>query len=133
VALTLVFFLVRPWLTETNVVLLLAPALVLAALHRLDRRLVTALWVVPLASTALYLWPLKLFWGIAPGVVAQGGSWAERHGQAIVAVRVVLIAVWQVAGWWTVAACLRPRSAATGVPLAEVRPPARAPTSEAPS
>ena len=107
VAFTLVFFLARTWLAETNVILLLAPVLVLAVLGHLDRRLYTALWVLPLASTVLYLWPLKLLWAVAPGVVTRGAIWAERHGGLLLAAQIVLIVAWQVAGWWIVVVCLR--------------------------
>ncbi|MGE5229633.1 MAG: hypothetical protein ACM3MJ_07935 [Deltaproteobacteria bacterium] len=88
-------------------ILLLAPALVLAVLGHLDRRLYTALWVLPLASTVLYLWPLKLLWAVAPGVVARGAVWAERSGGLLLAAQIVLVVAWQVAGWWIVVACLR--------------------------
>ncbi len=119
VAFTLVFFLARTWLAETNVILLLAPALVLVVLGHLDRRLYTALWVLPLASTLLYLWPLKLLWAVAPGVVARGAVWAERSGGLLLAAQIVLIVAWQVAGWWIVIVCLRRlRAAARGRPEA---------------
>jgi len=109
VALTLVFFLLRTWLAETNVVVVLAPVLILVILGRLDRRLYSALWILPLVMTLLYLWPVKLLWAVAPGVVAQAALWAERSGTLLLAVRIALIVAWQVAGWWTVVACVRAR------------------------
>ncbi len=108
-ALTLVFFLLRTWLAETNVVLVLAPALILATLGRLDRRLYAALWALPLALTLLYLWPVKLLWAVAPDAVARAAYWAETSRPLLLAAQLALILCWQVAGWWTVVACLRGR------------------------
>ena len=81
--LTLVFFLTRTWLSEPNVVLLLAPVLLLGALGRLDRRLFTLLWAIPLAFTVVNVSPLQLLWVTAPGLMNE---WllaaARRRGPA---------------------------------------------------
>ena len=61
-ALTLVFLLTRAWLAEPNVVLLLPLVLILASLGELDRRLLTALWLIPLAFAVANLSPLQLLW-----------------------------------------------------------------------
>ena len=112
VALTLVFFLARTWLAETNVVLVLAPVLVLAALGRLDRRLYTALWAIPLASTVLSLWPLKLLWAAAPGAVERAVLWIGQFEDVTLDARVAVIVAWQVVGWSIVVSCLRRRGPA---------------------
>jgi hypothetical protein len=107
VALTLVFFLVRTWLAESNVLVLLAPVLVLVALGRLDRRLFLVLWLVPLLFVVANASPVQLLWQFAPGVVAQVSAFAARHTEVTVAVRATLVVAWQVVGWWVVIACLR--------------------------
>ena len=61
-ALTLVFLLTRAWLAEPNVVLVLPLVLILASLGELDRRLLTALWLIPLAFAVANLAPLQLLW-----------------------------------------------------------------------
>ena len=61
-ALTLVFLLTRAWLAEPNVVLVLPLVLILASLGELDRRLLTALWLIPLAFAVANLSPLQLLW-----------------------------------------------------------------------
>ena len=114
VALTLAFFLTRTWLAETNVVVVLAPVLVLAALGRLDRRLYTALWILPFCSTLLYLWPLKLLWAVAPAVAARAAVWTEQSGGLVLAAQVALVVIWQIVGWWIVVTCLRRRPMAAG-------------------
>jgi len=116
VALTLVFFLSRTWLAEPNVLVVLAPALVLAALGRLDRRLFAALWVVPLLFIVANASPVQLLWQFAPGVVGQTSAFAARHADVTAALRAALVMMWQVVGWWIVIVCLRQRRAeATGM------------------
>ena len=107
VALTLVFFLSRTWLAEPNVLVVLAPVLVLAALGRLDRRLFTVLWLIPLLFVVANASPVQLLWQFAPGVVSQTSAFAARHADVTIAVRAALIVAWQVAGWWIVVVCLR--------------------------
>lgn len=115
--LTLVFFLTRTWLSEPNVVLLLAPVLLLGALGRLDRRLFTLLWAIPLAFTVVNVSPLQLLWVTAPGLMNEWLLAAARRGDLLLALRAALVVAWQVTGWWAVASCLRgrPRSAAAGL------------------
>ncbi len=112
-ALTLVFFLFRTWLAEPNVIVVLAPVLVLAALDRLDRRLFTALWVVPLAFVAADASPLRLLWRLFPAAADEALAFAGAHGDVTTAVRAALVIVWQVVGWWIVVACLRKPGAET--------------------
>lgn len=106
-ALTLIFLLTRAWLAEPNVVLVLPLVLVLAALGELDRRLVTALWLIPLAFAVANASPLQLLWLTFPDAWrASLGALADYHAP-LLALRAALVVAWQVAGWWTVALCLR--------------------------
>ena len=50
-ALLLVVFLTRTWLAEPNVILVLPLVLILASIGVLDRRALTAVWVIPLLFT----------------------------------------------------------------------------------
>jgi dolichyl-phosphate-mannose-protein mannosyltransferase len=109
---TLVFFLCRAWLSESNVVLALAPALILGALGRIDRRLFTALWAVALAYAVANASPVLLLWTASPDVTEQIMAVVRSHPEVTLTVRAVLAVAWQVAGWWTAVACLRrPRTA----------------------
>jgi hypothetical protein len=107
--LTLVFFLTRTWLSEPNVVVVLAPALLLVALGRLDRRLFTLLWAIPLAFTVVNLSPLHLLWVAAPGLMQEALQAVTRRGDLLPALRAALVVAWQVTGWWVVVVCLRGR------------------------
>ncbi len=109
---TLVFFLCRAWLSESNVILALAPALILGALGRIDHRLFTALWATALAFTVANAAPVFLLWAAFPGATEHTLAAVRSHPEVTITARAVLVVAWQIAGWWTVAACLRrPRTA----------------------
>ena len=115
VALVLVFLLTRAWLAEPNVVLVLPLALILVSLDRLDRRLLTALWLIPLAFAVANLAPLQLLWLAFPAAWHASLTAAADFSSVSLALRAALVVAWQVAGWWTVVACLRPRRGGAAV------------------
>ncbi len=110
-ALVLVFFLTRTWLAEPNVVLLLPLALILTSRAELDRRLLTALWALPLLFTVFNASPLHLLYIAAPGTMMRWLATYARHEDATLIARAAAVVAWQIAGWWTVVACLRRRPA----------------------
>ena len=65
-ALLLIVFLTRTWLAEANVMLVLPLVLILASTGVLDRRALTAVWVIPLLFTVLNASPLHLLWVAFP-------------------------------------------------------------------
>ena len=87
-------------------VVVLAPVLMLVGLGRLDRRLFTALWIVPLAFIAVNASPVQLLWQLVPSTVDWVMAAAARHAAATTALRAALVVAWQVVGWWLVAECL---------------------------
>jgi hypothetical protein len=109
-AFVLVVFLTRSWLAEPDVVLILPLALVLTALGILERRVLTALWVVPLLFTVFNASPLQLLWVTWPNASMRLLDDAGRYASLTLDVRAVLVVLWQVTGWWIVVACLRRRS-----------------------
>ena len=106
-ALTLVFLLTRAWLAEPNVVLVLPLAVVLTSIGELDRRLLTALWLIPLAFAVVNAAPLQLLWLTFPDAWRASVTAFGVHDEVLLPLRAALVAAWQVAGWWTVVACLR--------------------------
>jgi hypothetical protein len=106
-ALTLVFLLTRAWLAEPNVVLLLPLVLVLTSLGELDRRLLTALWLIPLAFAFANAAPLQLLWLTFPDAWRASLAALGAVGDVLPPLRAALVVAWQVAGWWTVVVCLR--------------------------
>jgi hypothetical protein len=113
-ALVLVFYLTRTWLAEPNVVLLLPLVLILTSLGELDRRALTALWLIPLVFTLFNASPLQLLFVTWPGAMAESLAFVARYGDATLIVRAVLVIAWQAVGWWIVVTCFRkPRTVKT--------------------
>ena len=84
----LVFFLTRTWLAEPNVVFVLPLVLILTSLGALDRRALTAVWVIPLVFTLFNASPLQLLWVAFPGAMAARLERSSRsYGQAILIAR----------------------------------------------
>jgi hypothetical protein len=106
-ALTLVFFLTLAWLAEPDVVLVLPLVLILASLGELDRRLLTALWLIPLLFAVANAAPLQLLWLTFPDAWRTATAAAGAHNDVLLPVRAALVVAWQIAGWWTVVLCLR--------------------------
>jgi len=117
--LVLIFFLTRTWLSEPNVVLLLPLVLILTAHGELDRRALTAVWLIPLAFTLFNASPLQLLWAAFPGEMERSLAWVARYHVATLTARAAMVIAWQVAGWWTVVACLRRSPARAQAPATE--------------
>jgi hypothetical protein len=114
-ALVLVFYLTRTWLAEPNIVLLLPLVLILTSLGELDRRALTAVWLIPLVFTLFNASPLQLLFVAWPQAMESSLAFVARYGDATLVVRAVLVIAWQVVGWWIVVTCFRrPRAAAAG-------------------
>jgi hypothetical protein len=106
-ALVLIFFLTRTFLAEPNVVLVLPLVLILTSLGGLDRRALTAVWVLPLAFTVFNCSPLQLLFVNFPETMARSLDWVAGYHTVTLTARAVLVVAWQVAGWWIVVGCLR--------------------------
>ena len=107
VALTLIVFLTRTWLAETNVVLVVPLVLILTSMGTLDRRALTAVWALPLVFTVFNASPLQLLWVAFPASMQTALDWIARYGDLTLIARAAVVVAWQVAGWWIVVACLR--------------------------
>lgn len=105
--LVLIFFLTRAWLSEPNVILVLPMVLILTSLGRLDRRALTAVWVLPLAFTVCNSSPLQLLFVTFPQTMQNALDATGRYHVVALVARAVLVIGWQIAGWSIVVACLR--------------------------
>jgi len=106
-SLLLVFFLTRSWLAEPNVILVLPLVLILTSLGELDRRALTAVWVIPLLFTVFNASPLQLLFVAFPDAMKSSLSVFARYESATLVVRAALVIAWQIAGWWIVVSCFR--------------------------
>ena len=115
-AFILVFYLTRTWLAEPNIVLLLPLVLILAALGEIDRRALTALWLIPLLFTLFNASPLQLLFVTWPGAMESSLQFVSRYGDVTLVVRAALVIAWQVLGWWIVVMCFKKRPAGAALP-----------------
>ena len=106
-ALVLVFFLTRTWLAEPNVILVLPLVLILTSLGELDRRALTAVWVIPLLFAVSNAAPLQLLFVAFPDAMRASLSVFARSAPLTLVLRAALVIAWQAAGWWIVVSCFR--------------------------
>ena len=106
-ALSLLVFLTRAWLSEPNIGLILPLALLLVLFGELPPLALTALWVAPLAFTVLNDSLPQLLALSYPGL-AQAMSRISREAYtARILARSAVVIPWQAAGWWIVGRCFR--------------------------
>jgi len=117
-ALVLVFYLMRTWLAEPNVVLLLPLVLILASRGELDRRAFTAIWLIPLVFTLFNASPLQLLFVTWPDAMQRSLTFVAQFGDTTMVARAVLVIAWQVVGWWIVVRCFRTRPSSLARPAA---------------
>jgi Gpi18-like mannosyltransferase len=111
VALIMVFFLCRAWLSETNINLILPLVLVLTSLNALDRRALAILWVLPFIFSFLNTSLAQLFFPSMPGLMDKFLKWFAEFSTARYVLRTVDVVFWLLAGWWIVFRCLKRVSA----------------------
>jgi hypothetical protein len=115
VALVLVFFLCRAWLSETNLNLILPMVLILTSINGLDRRALAAIWVVPLIFSFFNTSIAQLFFPSMPGLMDIFLKWSVEFSIARYAVRTLIVALWLMAGWWVVFQCFKKVPVAPGM------------------
>ena len=107
VALILVFFLCRSWLSETNLNLILPIVLILTCTGDFSYRTLTSFWVIPLlfsffnTSIAQLLFPSMSGWMDSILAIFVKFS-ALRY-----AIRTLIVIAWMVLGWQIVRLCFR--------------------------
>lgn len=104
---TLVFFLTRTWLSEPNLALLLPIVLVLVTLGELPRPALTAAWVTPLVFTFFNTSPPQLLFPVAPDLMSRLLQAMDIFRPERLALRMLSVLPWQVAGWGMVTKSLR--------------------------
>jgi hypothetical protein len=114
VALILVFFLCRAWLSETNINLILPLVLILISLDALDRRALAAVWVLPLIFSFFNTSLAQLFFPSMPGLMDKFLKWSAEFSTARYVLRTVDVAFWILAGWWIVFRCIKRVAEPTG-------------------
>jgi hypothetical protein len=106
-AMILIFFLTRTWLSEQNITLILSIVLILTALGELPKLTLTATWVLPLIFTVFNTSPPQLLFPILPELMAKQLQWMDIYRNARLVLRMMVVIPIHVAGWWMVILCLR--------------------------
>jgi hypothetical protein len=111
-ALILIFFLTRTWLSEQNLTLILPLVLILASLGELPKLTLSAVWVLPLIFTIFNTSPPQLLFPVLPELMNKLLQWMDIYRSTRLVARMVVVIPWQVVGWWMVVRSLRKGSAA---------------------
>jgi hypothetical protein len=107
VALIMVFYLCRAWLSETNINLILPFAVILVSLNELDSLSLAALWIVPLIFSFFNTSITQLLFPSLSGLMDRLLNLAVEFYFIRYAVRTVIVVVWIAAGWRIAAQCFR--------------------------
>jgi len=106
-ALLLVFFLTRTWMSEPNILLIIPFILILTSMGRLDRFTLTAAWSLPLifgvfnSSAAMLLFPSM------PGTMDKLCAFGETFRTARLSFRTLVVIPWLIVGWRAAFLCFR--------------------------
>jgi Gpi18-like mannosyltransferase len=106
-ALILIFFLTRTWLSEQNLALILPVVVILVCLDELPRLMFYAVWILPLIFTIFNTSPAQLLFTIRPVIMTKLLQWAEIVRTPRLWARMLIVIPWQVAGWWMVVCTYR--------------------------
>jgi hypothetical protein len=106
-ALILIFFLTRTWLSEQNIILILPLVLILVSLGELPKLALSAVWILPLVFTIFNTSPPQLLFPILPEMIPKLLQGMDVYRSSRLILRMLLVVPWQVAGWWMVVLSLR--------------------------
>ncbi len=106
-ALTMVFFLFRTWLSEPNLILILPMVLILTSVGELDSRILTAVWVVPLVYSFFNTSTFQLLFPSLPDLMQRLLQLSDVFRTARLAIRTIVVIPWLLIGSWIVVSCMK--------------------------
>ena len=106
-AMILVFYLTRTWLSEPNILLILSLALILSSIGELNRLAFHTLWILPLIFTVFNASPPQLLFLNFPRAMQGLLNLLEEFRRPRLIARTALVIPWLVVGWWIVVACFK--------------------------
>ena len=107
-ALILVFYLCRAWLSEPNVNLILPLVLILVSTGELKPFTLVAVWVLPLVFSFFNTSIAQLFFPRLPAVMEYLLKLAVEFNPVRFFLRTLVVIAWLVSGWWIVINCYKP-------------------------
>jgi hypothetical protein len=106
-ALILVFYLCRGWLSEPNIILVLPLVLILTCLGELKPLALAAVWGLPLIFAFFNTSLAQLLFPSMPGAMDTFLKLAGEYNSARFAVRGAVVIAWLASGWWIVFNCFK--------------------------
>jgi hypothetical protein len=106
-ALTMVFFLFRTWVSDPNVVLVLPLVLILTSMGKLDRRALTAVWVLPLIFGFFNVSMFQLLFPSMPALMDRLVQLSQIHQAARLVIRTIVVIPWLMAAGWIAVNCFK--------------------------
>jgi hypothetical protein len=112
-ALIMVFFLIRTWLSEPNLILVLPMILILTCLEELDPRLLTAVWVLALIYSIFNTSMFQLLFPSLPVLMDRLLKLSDVLRTARLVIRITVVIPWLMVGSWIVIKCFKADRAPT--------------------
>jgi hypothetical protein len=108
-ALILVFFLTRAWMSEPNILLILPFIVVLTSIGQLDHFTLTAVWALPLIFSIFNSSATMLLFPSMPETMDKLSRFGETFRTARLSLRTLVVLPWLIVGWRAVFLCFRKR------------------------
>jgi hypothetical protein len=106
-ALIMVFFLFRAWLSEPNIILVLPLILILTSVGELDRRALTAVWVLPLVFSFFNTSMVQLLFPSLPALMDRLLHYPDVFQTARLVLRTMVVIPWLITGAWVIIGCYK--------------------------
>jgi ALG6, ALG8 glycosyltransferase family len=113
-ALIMVFFLFRAWLSEPNLALVLPLFLILSSMGELDRRVLTVMWILPLAFSFFNTSTFQLLFPSLPALMDRLLHQSEVFHTARLVIRIIVVIPWLLTCGWVINKCIKNGPLATG-------------------
>jgi len=107
IGLVLVFFLMRSWLSEPNLNVLLPLMLIAVGLGKMDKRSLHLLWIIALVFMVFNLALPQLFFLVYPSVLDSLAQFDLQFGTARLVARFAVAVLWTVVAWMVAVKMLR--------------------------
>jgi hypothetical protein len=119
VGFTMLFFLCRSWLAETNINLILPIVVILTSIKELNRLSLVLVWGLPLIFSFFNTSLAQLFFPSMPAVMDCLLNYAGQNYQLRYHLRTMIVILWIIAGLWIVFQCFK-RSATPSLKIPPV-------------
>lgn len=110
IGLTLIFFLTRSWLSETNINLIFPLMLIAVAFNKITPRSLHFAWTIPLVFMVLNTSFQQLFFLVYPSVLTSLTQFDQQFRSVRLVARFGVTVLWQILGWSLVVNVLRRKS-----------------------